>query len=178
MEKSKKDYEREEERNKDRQVLKVLIPSFIAILFVIFLCIWLFGEVEKEISKTYEGIFVNAAGTEEKKVTIEIEGTAIYESMFADNFYRGDVGILVKDESGNIIMDMASGIPTLPEEFDMLNHSGLIEFKRAENKVEFVGIFCFDDQLEKILLKMDNGTYIAAPATNVEEAEAIYDMHK
>ncbi len=55
--------------------------------------------------------------------------------MKLEDFYRGDVNIVVKDESGKILMDMASGLTTLPEEYDILNHCHIISFEKSENKV-------------------------------------------
>lgn len=173
MEKTRKDYEREEEKKKDLHVLIVLIP----LVALILICLWLFRDVEKDISKSYKGVLVNADTKEEQKVTVELEGSATYESMFADDFYTGEVSIVVKDELGNIILDLGSGLPTMPEEYDDFdwNLCQLREYIEAENKIEFIGTFYFNDSLQQILLKLDNGTYIAAPANNLDEAEAIYN---
>ncbi len=57
-----------------------------------------------------------------------------------------------------------------------MNHCHIISFEKPENKAGVVGTFYFDDLLEKIVLKMDDGTYIATPADNVDEPIGALDV--
>lgn len=171
MEKTRNDYEREEEKKKDRRVLMVIIPIILLILF----CQWLFKSVEKDISKTYEGFMVLADGTEGQKVTVELEGTATYASMFSDELESYHCDIIVKDISGNILLDCSSSLDTIDSELDWeWTLAFLTVFDAENNSIEHIGSFIFDDLFKEILLKLDDGTYIALPASNLEEAKAVY----
>ena len=168
---TKKDYEREEEKKKDRRVLMVIIPIILVFLF----CQWLFKSEERDISKVYEAFMVDADGVTGQKVTVELDGTATYTSMFSNEVESYGCDIIVKDSSGTILLDTFSKLDSIDNELEWgWTMAFLSVFDAENNNIDHIGSFIYDDLFKEILLNLDDGTYIALPASNLEEAKNVY----
>lgn len=168
MEKTQKDYEKEEDRRKDLKVLYVLIPIILVVIFVL----WLFRDCEKSVEKSYEGVLINADGSYEQNITATISGTITYDSMFSDDIVGFGLDIVLKNNSGNIVLDVYSELNNI-EGVDFSFSSGIAPiFGFIEEKDTFgwLGQLTGGDNLENIVLKLDDGRCFAAPAKTLEEA--------
>ncbi len=159
-------------KHKKLKILYVLIP--IIIIIAIFL---IFKDYTKDISKTYEGILVDAQGTDFQKVTVHINGDVTYDSVFSDNVAAYYLDFILKDEAGNTVLETYSGCDV----FDDVDFSFswemevLCQFYPEDGTVDHMGLFFCDKDFKQFLLKFEDGRYCAAPATSLNEAQNLYN---
>jgi len=171
-----KEYERKEERRRDRKALPILL----AIIFTGLLCWWLSSERVENISNTYEGFIVQAKeGFDRQTIdnpVLKIEGAITYDDKIFNDIAAIDIVITLEDSSGKIHYNHKHKV-TVSDSDDMdfmplayWNYN--TELEEWDSIVS--GYLFFTENFEEIVFVLgDNEFYFAGPAKSEEEAMKI-----
>lgn len=168
-----KEYEKQDERRRDRKALPILL----SIIFTALLCWWLSSERVEHISNTYEGFIVHAKeGSDAKtmdKPVVKIVGTITYHDKIFNNIAAIDIVITLTDSSGTVYYNHEHKL-TIPEyEYTDFIPLGYWYYNTETEQMDsiFSGYLYFTENFEEIVFATrDQEFYFAGPAKSQEEA--------
>ena len=168
---SEKEINEPREANKNSPVYLTVIFALIAVIAVAYIVITM--DYDKDFSKIYDGVMMDYSLNDNGKATATLEGTVTYSSIFSDEIVGADLKLIVKDSSGNVILDSFFNGTIGGENF---NWRGMGFFVDHKDKLQmYMSTLLYgEDGLEKgILLNIsDKDLYFVGPSEDINEAIA------
>ncbi len=177
----RKEFERQEERVKDRKALRVILIFVIIGLFVW----WLSTEREENFTKTYNGVIFEVSSSDITSYkmgndyinnpTLTVKCTAVYPSKLSKTISYINVDIRLTDEKGILYFSSHGTLSGFDSYFfSPLSNTIWIPDEHTVD-IQTTGFLYMSKDLKDIILFCEDKKIVfIGPATSDEEAEKIY----
>ncbi len=139
----------------------IIIGIGVAIIGFIVAAAFLFVlDVEKSISKTYNGVYYSENSGEGKKGVVILDGTITYEARLLDNIKSFYIEVDLVDEEGNHILDAYTRVDSINGgQFEFSSGlTALSIFNEDTNDMKFIGNIKISDDLEEVEISLYDGS--------------------